>query len=466
MKRFTTKGGKLIRAAQAVAQPNSKISSEHYGAIRKLHRAGKSPEEIVDHLKLDITPEGLKVHARKNMELNLGKNNPLHNRVHHVARPTAEELEENHNPKGFKQFLQNKFAWQPDDVEHHRDETPKPVNTDKFTWQDGDVEHHHVDESLDEKFHIGPEVKGHHLNPVKHSNHDWKTHPVKTDTSPHRDSEAHHGFVAHNDSLDDDDKYSIDHYKSSGYSTINSHLRDEAKSNKKVRQQHMKKLSYDSKHLKYKDDEHADLKGPKKPKEKHVDPWHNADRHEQIRKNTERHIKRLDKITDHRTDEHHTVYRSGIPGDKRKFPVGHKFTDHGYMSTSFRKDVAGGASFAHSHPTKNFDQKYGDKAHKKHIHVIHVPKGTRAHYLDVHGDDSEHGNAHEKELLLNRGTKLKVTHHSEDDGAHYIHSRVVKQGVRSKLNLTSKQIGKPKDSHGLPGQHKFPFMKHHDRFKK
>src|SRR5690606_26418955 len=133
----------------------------------------------------------------------------------------------------------------------------------------------------------------------------------------------------------------------------------------------------------------------------------------------EHHIHNLDNVTGHRTQEHLTVFRGGTPGDKTRYPVGHEFTDHGYTSTSFSPSVA--KSFSKSHKVST---KHGD-LHKSHIHIIHVPKGSRGHWFDVHGEDSDHSHSHENEFVLQRGTRFKVTHHSEDEhGNHFIHSRV------------------------------------------
>jgi hypothetical protein len=123
----------------------------------------------------------------------------------------------------------------------------------------------------------------------------------------------------------------------------------------------------------------------------------------------------MDHVTSHSTEHDHTSYRGGHPKDHHHFPIGHVFTDHGYTGSSFRRNVA--SDFAR--------KKQGTD--KSIVHVIHSPKGTKAHYLDVHGSDSEHSNAHEKELLHHRGTKFKVTHHSEDDNHHYIHMKVHSQ---------------------------------------
>lgn len=362
----------------------------------------------------------------------------------------------------FKKFLRNKFTWAPDDVEHEKDKQ-KPVDRkDRFIWKKDDVEHHDLTkESLDEKLHIGPEFKGHHDNPHKIEHSSWShNHPHGKANEPNDGSDEHMNFADHHDSLDDDEKDSVRYYKGSGYEEINSHLRGQPEAIKKFKKEHQKKLEKENNKLKFKQDDNAHLKdGEKKDWHSHDDDDHDEDDDDHHQDHDiQQHIHNLDHVTSNKTTEGHTVYRGGHPGDRTKFPIGHEFTDHGYSSTSFRKSVASG--FAKNHKTHN-------GVHKEHIHVLHLKPGTKGHYFDVHGEDSDHSNHEEKEFVLHRGTRFKVTHHSEDENAHYIHTRVVKQGVRVKANLDKIKAkeGQPKDSHGLPGQNKFPFMKHHKRFK-
>lgn len=122
----------------------------------------------------------------------------------------------------------------------------------------------------------------------------------------------------------------------------------------------------------------------------------------------------LDKATSHRTIESHKVYRGGVPGSKKDFKVGSHFVDHGYVSTSFKHKTA------HFFSDLNKSSFRNDRTV---IHVIHVPKGTKAHYFS----SPDRADASEHELVLHRGTKFKVTHHSQKNGIHYIHSRVVGQ---------------------------------------
>lgn len=128
------------------------------------------------------------------------------------------------------------------------------------------------------------------------------------------------------------------------------------------------------------------------------------------------HIHHMDHVTSYQTKHHHTTFRGGVPTDIHKFKPGHKFQDHGYTGSSFNHHVA--ANFA-----SNYAHKTTTPHGKKIIHVIHSPKGSKVHYID-HGQKSGSLST-EHELVHHRGTKFKVTHHSEDREHHYIHSRVV-----------------------------------------
>lgn len=198
--------------------------------------------------------------------------------------------------------------------------------------------------------------------------------PLKHSTSydhqrTHQHDEHRFEFANHDDDLSKAHREHMDYYKGDSYST-NHYLR----------------------HGKHKEDE----------------PYQNTD-------HMHDHIKHMDHVTSYQTKQHHTSYRGGVPSDLKKFKPGHKFQDHGYTGTSLHHDIA--AKFAdHHHPKTRTE--HG----KKIIHVIHSPPGTKAHYVDV---DQNRFMASEHEMVLHRGTKFKVTHHSEDPHHHYIHSRVV-----------------------------------------
>ncbi len=222
----------------------------------------------------------------------------------------------------------------------------------RFVWDYSHLEHHGIKESLEEK--IAAPIDGNYQSP----------HDVEHIKDHYPSKEAHEGFLKHKNSFHYEHSSSASYYKGTGSHPINNYLRSKGK---EIR--------------------HSGI-----PNE----------------------IKNLDHVTSYKTTEDHIVFRGGH-GKKHKqskehFPVGHEFTDHGYTSTSFRKEVASGFN----DPTKTNNTKT--------IHIIHVPKGTKAfHYVYKDRKDGE------QELLLHRGTRFKVTHHSTDGDNHYIHSRVISQ---------------------------------------
>ena len=191
------------------------------------------------------------------------------------------------------------------------------------------------------------------------------------------------------------------------------------------------------------------------------------------------HIHNLDHITSNKTKHDMVVYR-GMTNQRSKnnkrfypenYPKGTVFKDHGFIGTSLNVHTASewssnyhsgpkGKELKHpsyphdnsghhmdkygeykfgedqnSHVHKKFehDVKEYDKnlkfnqekgiGNKRYIFKIHVPKGSKGHYLD----HQHNAHDHEREFLLHRGTTFKVTHHSSDDDHHFIHVKVVKQ---------------------------------------
>lgn len=135
------------------------------------------------------------------------------------------------------------------------------------------------------------------------------------------------------------------------------------------------------------------------------------------------HTKHLDHATSFKTKHDMHVYR-GMSHDAHEFhkmKPGSEFTDHGYGSTTGNFGTA--HSFAH-----NGGANFWDKSKPRHIMKIHVPKGTKAHHFDYHSND----NSHENEVVLHRGTRYRVSHHSHDheNNIHFIHAHVVGQHPR------------------------------------
>ena len=388
----------------------------------------------------------------------------------------------------FKHFL--KFVWQDGDVHKGGKEEPKvdAKRARRFTWHDEDLEHHddHIKEVLTEKFQLKPEHPGNFEAPHQiEQEYDHSEHPFnkvnfheytnangakRSYIGPTQRGLLHYAERHHN--LSQEEHHASDWYKGSGAYDVNSHLRKQGKLFKDQKKAYLKS-QYGSKPKfvgdkfnhpdnKYGAQSHGSDKGYFNPyKEKAKAPRPDAHDHGDL----EDQIAHLDSVTNHPTPEHHTVFRGGHPGDYDKFPVGHEFTDHGYTSTSFKHGVA--QSFADSSAKKKHAKR--DWTSKKIVHVIHVPKGSKGHYFDTgsthayeHYKDEdydgtsghEYSNSHEKEFVLHRGTRFKVTHHSESPDTHYIHSRVVSQGQYPRMNMKVMQGKGHKKDQGT-----FPFMK-------
>jgi hypothetical protein len=100
--------------------------------------------------------------------------------------------------------------------------------------------------------------------------------------------------------------------------------------------------------------------------------------------------------------------------DLHNLKPGHTIHDKGFTSTSIDHKQA---------------HKFGsiDKDGYNTLAKIHVPAGTKGHYVD--SEHYGHFNHHEKEFLLHPVTHFKVTHHSTDHNTktHFIHMTIHKQ---------------------------------------
>lgn len=255
---------------------------------------------------------------------------------------------------------------------------------DHLAWGDGSVEHH-----LDER-----ELEYSHLSGIEHS----ETHFPQVE-GDHFNAYDHDHHSAWHRSLDRKHRGTILDYKQDS-GVFNSHLR-------------MAEKTPDSLHL------HSG--------------YGDMSRYD-----------KMDKITSNPTPRDHTVWRGAtLRSGIHKLKPGSEFTDHGYTGTSFSRGTA--RSFAGDHdrsPSSPDDARPGpfqqaDPRVPKHfdgaaiVARIHVPAGTRAHYLDVH-PDTPHP---ENELTLHRGTRFRVTGHSlhrDSDlplapSTHVVHMEVVGQ---------------------------------------
>lgn len=146
-----------------------------------------------------------------------------------------------------------------------------------------------------------------------------------------------------------------------------------------------------------------------------------ADMNKALRKGSSRvdpelgkHIDHLKEVTAHKTPEDHVVYRGfsrygrkAKSVDLTKLKRGQILRDKGFTSTSLDPHTA--TEFAH------------EDNHGYHMAKIHVPKGSKGHYVG----------GVEKELVLHPGTKFKVLGHSVEhnswgDQYHFVHMKVAK----------------------------------------
>jgi hypothetical protein len=254
---------------------------------------------------------------------------------------------------------------------------PKDDRKDRFTYKDGDVEHHEKpkEDRSDRFIYKDGDVEHHPKKIDEKTFYEPEDHHSFGNSTDHQNKEHLDQFRAHAAPIEKAgatrDRYtakkgskleSIHHYKASGYMPINKHLRGVSNYSKD-------------------------------------DP----DYHKEILK----HIKNLDHVTSHKTTVPMHVFR-GIPASKsgfHKMKPGDSFTDHGFTSTTHKRSIA--------------DNFTGSNEDGYHVMKIHLPKGTRAHHFDAHRNTNDQ----EGEVVLHRGTKFHVSHHSHDPhtNTHYIH---------------------------------------------
>lgn len=252
-----------------------------------------------------------------------------------------------------------------------------------FSWKQGDVSIVPVKETEKLKG-LKEEVKKHALgdtvhNPIVEPDHQGEHHlmgshhPEMGEVKHHLSKTAHRDFIEHHKTLEAAQEETIADYKDNSRN-FNGHLREN--------------------------------RTPSMP------------------------VLRLDKALNHKTTEDHVVYR-GFSG---KIPLnnlhkGSTLHDKGFTGASFDKHVALGFSHSIVLPDKN-------KVFHEHRYLakIHLPKGTKAHYLD--NANSRAGHNCENELLIHRGTTFKVTKHAVSSSkktwrgyqhTHLVHMTVAKQ---------------------------------------
>lgn len=119
----------------------------------------------------------------------------------------------------------------------------------------------------------------------------------------------------------------------------------------------------------------------------------------------EKHSKRLDKVTNVKTKRDMHGYRAfGGALNVEDLKKGKTFKDNGFTGLSLHHSIAHNFSKEHVHEDET------GQHHHHYVARVHVPKGTKAHYLD--NNYADHNHKSEKELLLHRGTTFKVIGHS------------------------------------------------------
>lgn len=257
------------------------------------------------------------------------------------------------------------------------------IRKDRFVWDTSDiVVHSGIREEYNEfGIHTDPYGSFHHprVEHVKHFRYYKNGEYHDSDVEKHLESPEHteslKSFIDAGNTLNDDNKAHIADYKESS-SRVNFYLR-------------------------------------------------NGERQEKKDPQVEDKIEGLDKITNMHTKHPITVYRGGtnfVLSHGNNFPPGSEFTDHGYVSTSFNPDQA--RKFGDMTATKGKGI-LGEVKHTKPIFKIHVPAGSKAHHFDSEAHN-DHEFRHENEVVLHRGTRFRVSHHSRDNqGFHYIHVHVI-----------------------------------------
>jgi hypothetical protein len=246
-----------------------------------------------------------------------------------------------------------------------------PDRQSRFAWSDNDVEHHPPKKKVNEKTFEKPVME-------PHFGDEWHASNSNTDRDHVNQFKSHAKALedAHKKSPRDSVVHSINRYKGNAYVHINNHLRG-------------------------------------KPHES----WATHEDKDGI----PTHVKNLDHATNHPIKHEMHVYR-GIDPENSNFhnlKPDHEFTDHGYTSASMDHHIARhfGAS--------DKDHSDDDSEPEHHVMKIHLPKGTKAHHFDAHDNML----ASEKEVVLHRGTRFKVSHHSHDPrtNTHYVHVTAVHQ---------------------------------------
>lgn len=150
-------------------------------------------------------------------------------------------------------------------------------------------------------------------------------------------------------------------------------------------------------------------------------------------------VESLDSVTGHRVPFDMHVYRGWQNVPMHHLEPGREFTDHGYTGTSTKRSIAN--SFAGLHHGTSWGHPH--LAGRSIISQIHVPAGTRGHFLDADPDASAHSK--ESEFLLHRGTRFRVEgHRLVGDRLHVVDLSIVGQHpkqLRSQYHEDDSHVG-------------------------
>jgi hypothetical protein len=140
------------------------------------------------------------------------------------------------------------------------------------------------------------------------------------------------------------------------------------------------------------------------------------------------HVTNLDHVTNNTLTKPLVVYRGvyNKSTDPKKLDIGSTFTDHGYVSTSLRPDIAAQDVFSYYGKTPN------SKGKIPHVFYIHLSPGDKGNFTDhpnilnkAFGIDREdrqplaaqlNDPEHQNEVLLPRGTTYQVLGHEHVEG--------------------------------------------------
>jgi hypothetical protein len=198
--------------------------------------------------------------------------------------------------------------------------------------------------------------------------------------------------------------------------------KESLKKEKKFKPEHLEQINH------YKR-QHVNLNLFHRNKDKFIKKNKNEKEYKDIEKhkrNVLTDTKHMDHVTSGKTTKDMHVYRGFGKFNIHTLKSGDIIHDKGYSSTSIDRNQAKFFSVAKQHSIKKSDENpYGLF---KPIAHIHIPKGTKGHYLD-HGTDSNRLHEYEREFLLHRGTHFKVLHHSYNPTTreHIVHMTVHKQ---------------------------------------